>query len=471
MIKIMLLNPPMRQADIYSSYGKMAPVLAPLGICYIAAVLEKNDYDVRIIDSVAEKISKNEVIRRIGQYQPDIVGMTSTTASFCSAAEVAGLIKTIHKNTTIVLGGPHISSLPRESLLDCDSFDIGVFGEGEYTFLEIAENYRSGSLNNSLERIKGISYRSNGRIFVNEPRPLMENLDELPYPARHLLPPLNLYRTNLSISERKPLIHMIPSRGCIFQCIFCDQNVYGRRWRSFSPEYIIREIESVVEKYGVKTIHFQDDLFTCCYERAVKFCNLLKEKKFDLTWNISSRIDTLNGELLKIMKDAGCRMIYFGIESGDENILEIIKKGHTVQQVKTVVNAAKKIGLIVHGSFIIGNPAETKCSIEKTIKFALALPLDAASFFIMVPYPNTELARLSSKYGNVKSFRWTQYRGHPEEVIFLPYGLKSKWLLKKQKDAYRKFYFRIRVISNILKQIKRLGMFKLYLSAVKALLK
>lgn len=461
----------MSQEEIYSDYGKMAPILAPLGICYIAAVLEKNGHNVRIIDSVAEKIEKEEIIKRIEKYQPDIVGITSTAVSFSRAVKLAGIIKSIHKNILIVIGGPHVSSLPRESLLNCDFFDIGVFGEGEYTFLEIVENYKNGGLNNNLEKIKGISYRKNGRVLVNKPRPLIENLDELPYPSRHLLADIYLYNTNLSIGGRKPFVHMIPSRGCPFQCIFCDQNVYGKRWRSFSPEYIIREIEFVVKKYSAKTIQFQDDLFTFYPERVIRFCNLLKEKEFDITWNISSRVDTLNEKLLRIMNDAGCRIIYFGIESGDEDILKIIKKGHSIEQVKSAIYAAKKIGLIVHGSFIIGNPAETEQTIEKTIKFALRLPLDDITFSIMTPYPNTEFTRSASKYGEIKSFDWDQYRGHPDEAIFLPYGLEGKYLFKKQKDAYRKFYFRLKIIFSILKRIKNIEMLRLYLSSIKVLLK
>ncbi len=461
----------MRQEEIYSDYAMMAPILAPLGICYIAAVLEKNNYNVRIIDSIAEKINKNEILRRIENYQPDIVGMTSTTASFFSAIELAGAIKSLNNNMLIVIGGPHVSSLPRESLSDSEFFDIGVFGEGEYTFLEIVENYKSGHLEDNLERIKGISYRKNGKVFVNESREPIENLDELPYPARHLLPNINLYSTNLYVAERKPLIHMIPSRGCPFHCIFCDQNVHGREWRRFSPEYIIREIEFVVKNYGVKTIQFQDDLFTFYPEKIIKFCNLLKEKKIDLTWNISSRVDTLNEELFKIMKDAGCRIIYFGIESGDENILKIIKKGHTIQQVKVAVNAAKRVGLVVHGSFIIGNPEETEQTIEKTIKFALMLPLDAATFSVMTPYPGTELTNNYFKYGIIKSFDWFKYKGHPDEAIFIPFGLESKYLLKKQKYAYRKFYFRWKMVFNILKRVKSLEILKLYLNALRIFLK
>lgn len=467
----MLLNPPMSQAEIYSDYNKMAPILAPLGICYIAAVLEKNGHNVRIIDSIAEKINKDKIIRRIEKYQPDIVGVTVTTASFFRAVELAELIKSIYKNILIVIGGPHVSSLPKESLSNCDFFDIGVFGEGEYTFLEIVDSYKNGSLKNNLEKIKGISYRKNGRVFVNEPRRPIENLDELPYPARHLLPNISLYNTNLYVYERKPLVHMVPSRGCPYECIFCDQNVHGKKWRVFSPEYIISEIEFVIKKYGVKTIHFQDDLFTLHPERVIKFCELLKEKKFDLTWNISSRVNTLNEDLLKIIKDSGCRIIYFGIESGDENILKIIKKGHTIQQVKFAVNAAKKVGLIVHGSFIIGNPKETEGTIEETIKLALTLPLDAATFSMMTPYPNTEFYRMYSRYGKIKSFDWFQYRAHPDEAIFVPYGLKSKYLLKKQKDAYKRFNFRLKIIFNALKQVKNIEKLRLYLNAIKILLR
>lgn len=469
--RVLLINPPIELHEIYAHYDKSGPILAPLGLCYLASVLEKNNYPVKIIDGIAEKINEAELLRQIGIYRPRVVGITLPTVSFYKAAQLARSIKLNFKDILIVVGGPHASAIPSKTLLDCDSFDIAVFGEGEHTFLEIIDNYEAGSLHYNINRIKGVSYRDNGQVFMNPPRPLIENLDTLPYPARHLLKDINLYNTNFSIGEKKPLVHMIPSRGCPFECIFCSQSVFGRKWRCFSAEYIVNEIEFLIKQNSINTVQFQDDLFALYPERVINFCHLLKAKKIKVSWNLSSRVDIIDENLFGIMHDAGCNIVYFGIESGDDDILKILKKGHSIHQVKSAVKAAKRAGLKVHGSFMLGNPGETKQTIKNTIKFALSLPLDAASFFITAPYPDTELTTIASQYGMINYGHWSQYRGHPEKAVFIPFGIKGDYLLEKQRYAYRKFFFRARIIFDRLKRISDAVVLKMYVKGLWCLLK
>ncbi len=456
--KILLINPPMTQEEIYAHYGKSAPLLAPLGLCYLAAILLKNGFEVEIMDGIVEKSGKKETIERIKKSSATIVGITATTVGFYSAVRVAGWTKEFNKEIITIIGGAHTSSIPEETIKNHSCFDIGVFGEGEITLLELIKKYNEAKTKKIFEKnlpsINGIAFKRNGKVYLNKKRELIKNLDEIPHPARQLLPDITFYNTNLSLGEDKPIAHIIPSRGCPFNCIYCDQNVFGHRWRSFSTEYIIEEIEDLIKNYKVKTIQFQDDLFTANPKKVEEFCNLIKNRGLKFKWNLSSRVNLINEELAKKMYDAGCRIIYFGIESGDQNMLNFIKKGIKLEQVINTIKIVKKSKLVAHGSFIIGLPGDTKESIEKTINFALHLPLDVATFHIAIPYPNTEFERIAGKYGKVKSRDWSQYRGHPSEVIFTPKGITGEYLLKKQKNAYKRFYFRWKTIKTRLKEMK-----------------
>ncbi|HDY89454.1 MAG TPA: radical SAM protein, partial [bacterium] len=303
MAKILLINPALTPEEIYSDYGVASATLPPLGLCYIAAVLERDLHEIKIIDGVAEKISKQQLTKRVKKYNPEIIGITAMTVGYIRALETANLIKEIDKNIIILLGGPHVSSIPKKTFEEQDCFDIGVIGEGEYTVRELINYLEKKELTNykaGLEKIKGLVYKNKGKTIQTSRRELIENLDELPLPARHLLPDIKLY--NLLLMNQEPnYASIVPSRGCPFQCIYCDQNVFGHKWRSFSPEYVIKEVEELVSKYGVKTVQIQDDLFTLKRERVVKFCQLLIEKNIKITWNLSSRVNLIDEKMAKIL--------------------------------------------------------------------------------------------------------------------------------------------------------------------------
>lgn len=473
MAKILLINPPLTKEEIYSKYGVASAVLPPLGLCYISAVLEKESHAIKIIDAIAEKITERELIDRIKKFNPQIVGITAVTVSYNRAVETAMQIKEFDKDIIILLGGPHVSSIPRRVFEEQDCFDIGVVGEGENTAKELVrylekkkfKDYKSG-----LKKIKGIIYKNKDKIIQTPRRDLIENLDELPLPARHLLPDIKLY--NLVLMSQKPnFASLIPSRGCPFQCIYCDQNVFGHNWRSFSPEHMIEEIEELINKYGVRTLQIHDDLFTLKRERVIKFCKLLKERNIKIAWNLASRVDLIDEELAKLMKKSGCEIVYFGIESGDQEVLNKIKKRITLEQARKGIEIAKKTGLSPHGSFILGLPFDTKETIEKTINFALSLPLDVATFHLATPYPNTEFEKIAGDFGVIHISDYSQYRGHPNQVVFTPKNISRKYLLKKQKQAYRRFYLRPRIILNKLKNLNEFRQIKTYAQGALALLK
>ncbi len=470
--RVLLINPTMTQEEIYAHYGKSAPMLAPLGLCYLASVLLQDGFHVEILDGVIEKSGKDDAIERIKGGSATIVGLTATTVCFYSAVRIAERIKEYNPDILTLIGGPHVSAIPEETLSNHGCFDIGVIGEGELTLLEIAKEFdKAKELKDfwgRLDSIKGIAFRSDGLVVVNKRRELIKNMDEIPPPARHLLPDINKYNTNIAMGEDRPLVHVIPSRGCPFACIYCDHNVFGRTWRSFSTKYVLDEIEDLIRRYHVRTIVFHDDLFTANHEKVEDFCAQVKKRGMRFKWNVTSRVNLIDEQLAKKMYDAGCRTIYFGIESGDQRMLDFIKKGITLEQAKKAVEVVKKVGLMAHGSFIIGLPTDTKETIEKTIQFALSLPLDVATFHIAVPYPNTEFERIAEGYGTIKSRDWSKYSGHPNEVIFIANGLSGEYLLKKQKEAYRRFFFRGRVIKSRIRDL-RISNIPGYFQGLKAL--
>lgn len=478
MSKILFISPPMSLGEIYSNYGAVAATLPPLGICYIAAVLEQAGHGVRIIDGIAEKTTKEELKEKILEYKPNIVGITALTVSYNRAIETAKFIKNIDKNIILVLGGPHVSSIPVKTFQENDNFDIGVVGEGEMTFKELIkhlENKRKADYKPGLEKINGLVFKNNnGEIVLTPRRALIEDLDTLPLPARHLLPDITLYSNLLTHDQPPNFASIVPSRGCPFQCIYCDQNVFGHRWRVFSADYVIKEIEELVTKFGVRTVQIQDDLFTLDKARVTRFCDLLIKKKFNVKWSLGSRVNLINEDIARLMKLSGCDTIYFGIENGDQKILNKIKKGITIEEVRKGVDIANKYGLKPHGSFILGLPFDNKESIEKTIQFALSLPLEVATFHLATPYPNTEFEKIALDYGIIHSMNWAQYRGHPDEVIYTPHGLTKEYLLAKQKEAYRRFYLRPRIFYIRAKSLFSPKFPKIlagYLKGLKALLK
>ena len=447
----------MTQEEIYSSYGVAAAILPPSGICYLASVLENEGHVVQIIEGIAEKTTPEQLKEKVVEFDPQIIGITALTVAYKRAIETVKIIKEVNRDAVILFGGPHVSSIPIKTFEETKIFDVGVVGEGELTIIELVKHLKNNKFKNykkGLEKIKGIVFNDDeGKVIMTPRRELIQDLDVLPSPARHLLPDITMYNTLLAGGQKPNIASLVPSRGCPYQCIYCDQNVFGHKWRVFSAEYLIKEIEDLVKNYGVRTVQIQDDLFTLNRDRVETFCRLLKEKNIKINWNLSSRVNLIDDKLAKLMKEAGCDIVYFGIESGNQDVLNKIKKGITLEEAKEGVSIAKKAGLQPHGSFILGLPFDTKDTIEETINFAKSLDLDVVSFHLATPFPNTELEQIAPDYGTVYSIDWSQYRSHPDEVTFTPKGMTKEYLLKKQREAYRRFYFRPKIILNKLKSI------------------
>ncbi|MFP4081647.1 MAG: B12-binding domain-containing radical SAM protein [Candidatus Aminicenantes bacterium] len=436
-MKVLLINPSITQKEVYAKYSAGAPSLPPLGLCYIAAVLLARGHPVKILDCAAENISLSQLQKEVQEFKPGLVGVTSTTVSYEAARKAVHAVKEVDHGIKTVLGGAHLSALPQATMAEDENIDIGIFGEGEYSLLEVVDRLERRE---SLVYVEGTIVRQDGCLKMNKARDPVKNLDEIPFPARHLLKDLRLY-SHTPFRGAKFMTTMITSRGCPFQCGFCDQSVFGRVWRYHSPEYVVDEISYLKETYGIDFVSFEDDNFMLSKKRTIEICQRMIKKKINIQWSCLGHANEVDDETLSWMKKAGCRTIYLGIESGSPRILELINKKANLEEIRKGVERIKKHNISTTGSFILGLPTETKQEMESTIDFALNLPLDGITFFIFTPYPNTPLRELALKHGNV-SREWKSYSGHPGSLPFIPEGMSEEFLLNIQKEAYRRFLLR-----------------------------
>jgi anaerobic magnesium-protoporphyrin IX monomethyl ester cyclase len=365
----------------------------PLGLGYIAAVLEKR-HDVRIIDMGAEGLNHDLLRKRVAKIRPEIVGITADTLAFQRALDIAEIVKHTDKKITVVIGGAHSNALPAYPL-NYDCFDISVHGEGEGTAVELWDRIDRGI---SYEDVRGISFRGKNSVVINPARELIENLDALPFPARHLFP-MDRYsgEKHLSVS---PIYPVNTSRGCPFACAFCSHNVgFGRRYRARGPKSVLDEIEMLINQYRIRGIYFRENLFTANRQRVMGICDEIGKRSLDFKWECNSRVNTMDEEMLQAMKAAGCELVWCGFESGSQRVLDILNKQITVSQTREACNLCHKVGIRVGSTFMIGTPGETMDDIQQTIDFVEELKpkLEWSFFHVYTPYPVSPLYEFIKK--------------------------------------------------------------------------
>ena len=422
----------------------------PLGLAYIAAVLEKNDIPVRIMDAGVEGFTFDETARKIAHVRPRIVGITSTTIFFANAVRLARAVRDRLPEATIILGGPHASSLTEEAMKH-DCFDIACIGEGEYTLLEVVKALETDG---NLSPVQGIVHRKAGKLIWNEPRPRMKNLDELPLPARHLLP-LDKYVPQPNDGPYVPKHAMISSRGCPYRCLFCDHSTYGVSYRSFSAKRIVDEMEELVYRYGAKDIAFVDSLFMVSKRRVLEIVEEIMRRGLQVHWTSTVRANIADEDLLRRMKAAGCWRARIGIEAGNDDVLRFIRKDVTKAQVRAVAEAAERVGLHPKGFFMIGHPTETEETINESIEFAKSLPLTDITVQINTPLPGAEQWEIFRDYGTVTTEDWSRYSFW--EPVFVPQGLTIERMQMLYRKFYRSFYFRPIIVYRHVKMLKSLN--------------
>jgi anaerobic magnesium-protoporphyrin IX monomethyl ester cyclase len=450
-MNVLLINPPLKEEERKNPViGALFANAMPLGLGYIAAVLiEAGITDVQIVDAAAERFSPEDLVARVKRDKIDVVGIGATTYSYFDAIDVAKAIKDYAGDRIpIILGGPHISAIPSHAMA-CEYFDYGVIGEGEYTFLELIQKLGRGE---DVTNVPGICYRKEEELVFTPRRPLVMDLDTIPFPARHLMK-THLYASLPTDVRFLPKFTQIPTRGCPFQCNFCDSAaVTGKKYRAPSPKYLVDEMEHLKKDFGVREIAFAATTFTVSHRKTEEFLDELERRNLNMAWTASTRVDVVDKALLKRMKDAGCWSIRMGIESGNDEVLKFIQRGMTTEEVRRVVTWADEVGLQVKAFFILGLLPDTPATINETIEFACSLPLDDVTVQINTPLPNTPQFKMAPNYGTLNP-DFSQYNFW--RPVFVPHGMTHDELLWWHKEFYRRFYLRSKTVKAHMR--KKLG--------------
>lgn len=424
-MKVTFINPPQTN----SKYKFMGVVAPPLGISYMAAVLEDNGFEVDIIDASALEMTWQDLKEELERITPQLVAITALTPTIGQAQKTAQLVKKYIPQAKVVMGGYH-PTFNHQELLNTDYVDIVIMGEGENTLLEVTKTIKQGG---NLSQVKGIAYDD----VVTPPRPLIMDLDELPFPARHLLP-MDHYKI---MNMKTGIATMITSRGCPMQCSFCaSAALHGSKMRLRSPENIVDEMEHLVYDHQVDTIAFMDDTFTMNHRRVKAICKEIKKRNLDVYWGCTARVDTLSDDLLRVMKDAGCITMFLGVESADQQMLDSTNKNITIDKIRQAFKLSQEHKIRTIASVVLGMPGDTRDSIKRTVKFVRELNPSYAVFSLATPYPGTKFYKESVEKNIIKVKDWSKYTLLAPVMDTVDCSLEE--LKKMQYKAFRNFYLR-----------------------------
>ncbi len=423
--RITLVNPP------YPS-GTPQSLFIPLGIGYLAAVLEEKEYNVNIIDCQALNPSPKQLEAELLQLQPDVVGVTAATLTYKPALEILKTSKESLPKCVTMIGGPHVTVLDKQALNEAPEADIVVRGEGEQTVLEIAHLVSESNLKD-LHEVKGITFRKSGQILRTEDRAFIQNLDDLPHPGyKHF--PLSKYKL-----FGKNYLPIITSRGCPFQCTFClASQMCGKHFRTRSPEKVVDELEWLRDVHRADVFAFYDDTFTFDSKRAYEICEEMENRGFDLPWDCRTRVDRISAEILSKMRDTNCQLIHYGVESGSQKMLDSMKKGTTVEQNEKAIRLTKKIGISVAISVVVGYPGETSDMLKQTFDFIRKTEPDYVYVCQAIPYPGTELLDNLKEMGWDVSTEWNRY--DEQSQVFANPLLSPQTIAEMRGNFYDSFF-------------------------------
>ncbi|MFQ5560431.1 MAG: B12-binding domain-containing radical SAM protein [Nitrospinota bacterium] len=472
-MKILLMVPPPKNALTLELSNEIAQSMGnfpPLGILYLATYLkERTDFELRVLDSEALGYGLDEVEEVFKEFQPDVVGITAFTNTLYDAVQTIKSAKKILPQSIICLGGPHVALYPEESL-HFNEVDFAIAGDGEISFHDLLKVLSEKELSleareERLKKIDGLIFRTKKGVLKNGYARIMD-LDALPIPDRSFLD-TSLYYCILG--KKRTFTTVMSSRGCPFQCTFC--NTPDKIYRYRNPVGVVDEIEDIAAR-GIEEIFFFDDLFNISEKRVIAICDEIIRRNIKIHWAFRGRVNGVTEELIVKAKAAGCERVQFGIEKGSNNGLKLVKKGITVEEVRKAVDLTKKHGLTTVGNFLIGTPEETKADILQTIDFSLTLKLDHAEFNTFTPYPGTQIYEDGLRSGLYPKDLWREFalNPHPDFTISWNEILSDAELNRLNVLATKKFYFRPRIFWNELKSLTSFEEFKRKLSGAKIVL-
>lgn len=436
-MKVVLVHTDMADiTDIFQTktVAKLRPQF-PLGIYYIAAVLEKNNIDAVVIDNHLDSLPNEQVVEKILHLEPGVVGFSVTCVNIVNADQVAEAIKKKSPETIVVYGGPQATIVP-DDVIKNRFVDYLVLGEGEESFVELLNSLENGGAN--MADIKGIYYRSEGKPLFTGPRPLIKDLDSLPFPLRPVTEIGKYPNEGHGLIEAEPVLTMSSSRGCPYKCTFCSSSYFWRRrYRARGAKSVVDEIEYLITNYGAQGINFREDNFTVNKKRVMEFCDEMIRRKVNVKWLCESRVDNVTPELLDKMYKAGCRGVWCGVESGSQRILDFIKKGYKIDQIKTAFKLFKKFKIKAGAGFMIGFPGETMNDIQKTLTLAKKIQPDWAYFQAYVGFPRGELYDYIVE-NRLYDSEWNGiYKVKPDKIAMEKLPELENWLTKEfNKDKW-----------------------------------
>jgi len=421
---VTLVNPP------YPIGSHQHPPFIPLGLGYLAAVLEKNQFKVKVIDCQAQKLTPEQFRTEVAKTQPDIVGLTSTTLTYKSALRIAKIAKEVWPNCIVAIGGPHVTFWDDRALQEAPYLDTIVRGEGEITMLELASRVEEGKPFNDLT---GTTCRKGSGIVRNADRPFLEELDSLPFPA-HYLWQVGTLRKYGTIPYP-----IMTSRGCVYWCNFCTAvRMFGRKYRMRTPKNVVDELEYLQKNYHAEQFTFYDDAFTVDQARTAEICDEIERRGLSIKWDCETRVDMVTKPLLAKMQKAGCIAVWFGVESGSKKVLADMGKGFSLPQTRRAFKWAKEVGLMTVAGVILGFPGETKESAWETVRFVQELNPNDVGFYIATPYPGTPM------YDSVKEKGWLRITDFDKYDTATPTfeipTLSMEELAQIREQAFQKFY-------------------------------
>ena len=457
-MKVLLINPPSALeviGNIPSIVEEERGYNPPLGILYIAAYMEtQGRHSVEVIDAQVEELTSEHLKERVRQSSPDVVGITAMTFSILDVLETIRVVKAVVPESKIVIGGPHAHLFPIETL-NLPGVDFVVMGEGEYVFSELVDHIDQPE---KLRTIHGLAFSYQGQIINTGRTAMIEDLDSIPFPARHLVP---YQKYSSVIAKRTPITTMFTSRGCPFQCAFCDRPHLGKRFRAHSPKYVVDEMEACTH-LGIYEFLIYDDTFTVDKQRVMGICEEIQRRKLNIGWDVRARVDTVTPEMLKAMRAAGCERIHYGVEAGTEKILKVLNKRITVEQVRQAFQWTKKVGMGTLAYFMIGAPTETREDILQTIQLSKDLDPDYVHISILTPYPGTRIYFDALEQGVFKTDFWQEFATNPTtdfEPRYWEEELTTAELVELSNYAYKSFYLRPRYALKQLLQVRSVGEF------------
>lgn len=420
-----------------------------MGVLVLAAVARTHGYRVHLIDAKQQGTSIEAVSQQIAALRPDYLGLSATTISVTNASRIAERVKQLDPNVTTILGGSHVSAIPERTLTAFPSIDYGVVGEGEFSLFDLLARLEAGG---PIDPVPGLAFRRDGRVHANARAPYIDDLDSLPIPAWDLLPDFpHRFQPTMFSYANTPVASLITSRGCPFTCTFCDRSTSGKKGRMHSVEYVVKLCRHLVD-LGVRHIIFVDDLFTVRKQRVIDLCHAFLDEGFTFTWNCNSHPNLLDFDTMKLMKRAGCWQIAYGIESGSQRVLDVVKREVRIPRMRETLQMTRAAGIRAKGYLMIGHPTEGLDSLAEMAEFLRTVELDICQITKFTPYPGTPSYPTIRNFGTFTE-DWEEMNAM--NFVFIPNGLTAEILQQHFESLYRVYYRRPDVLLGLLRLMAR----------------